>query len=103
MDPDHAIALRRHVDESAADVAASARADEQLATHLTAAARDHPGYNQRHNSGMDAAAVPDQSGALSGTGAGELAAPKKGCSSCSPSTPARPSPQPSRSALDYRS
>jgi hypothetical protein len=72
-----ATAHRRLVDESAAGVDAAARADEQLASHLTAAAaRHHRGRIRAQNLRMDAAAVPDQFAALSGTGAGELAALK---------------------------
>jgi len=70
-------AHRQLVDESAAGVAASARADEQLAAHLTAAAARHQrGYTRARNLRADATAVPDQFAALSGTGAGELAALK---------------------------
>jgi hypothetical protein len=70
-----ATAHRRLVDESAAGVDAAARADEQLASHLTAAAaRHHRGRIRAQNLRMDAAAVPDQFAALSGTG--ELAALK---------------------------
>jgi len=68
---------RQLVDESAAGVGAAARADEQLAAHLTAAgARHNLGRIKAQNLRTDAAAVPDQFAALSGTGAGELAALK---------------------------
>jgi hypothetical protein len=70
-------AHRQLVDESAAGMAAAARADEQLAAHLTsAAARHHRGRAQAQSLRAAAAAVPDQFAALSGTGAGELAALK---------------------------
>jgi len=70
-------AHRRLVDESAADVAAAARADEQLAAHLTAAAARHRrGRTRAQHLRADAAAVPDQFATLSGTAAGELAALK---------------------------
>jgi hypothetical protein len=72
-----ATAHRQLVDESAAGVGAAARADEQLAAHLTAAgARHNLGRIKAQNLRTDAAAVPDQFAALSGTGAGELAALK---------------------------
>jgi hypothetical protein len=68
---------RQLVDDSAAGVAAAARADEQLAAHLTAAAARHNlGRITAQNLRMDAAALPDQFAALSGTAAGELAALK---------------------------
>ena len=70
-----ATAHRQLVDDSAAGVAAAAAADEQLAAHLTAAAARHQrGYTRAQNLRADAAAVPDQFAALSGTAAGELAA-----------------------------
>jgi len=72
-----ATAHRQLVDESAAGVRAAARADEQLGAHLTAAAaRHHRGRTRAQNLRIDAAAVPDQFAALSGTGAGDLAALK---------------------------
>ena len=72
-----ATAHRQLVDDSAAGVGAAARADERLAAHLTAAAaRHHRGRTRAQNLRIDAAAVPDQFAALSGTGAGELAALK---------------------------
>lgn len=72
-----ATAHRQLVDESAAGVAASARADGQLATHLTAAAaRHHRGRVRAQDLCADAAAVPERLAALSGTATGELAALK---------------------------
>jgi hypothetical protein len=68
---------RQLVDESAAGVAAAARADEQLAAHLTAAAaRHHHGQARAQDLRADAAAVPERFAALSGTVTGELAALK---------------------------
>ena len=72
-----ATAHRQLVDESAAGVAGAARADEQLAAHLTAAAaRHHHGRTRAQHLRTGAAAIPDQFAALSATGAGELAALK---------------------------
>jgi hypothetical protein len=66
---------RRLVDESAANEAAAARADEQLAGHLTAAAaRHHHGRIRAQALRADAAAVPEQFAALSGSATAELAA-----------------------------
>jgi hypothetical protein len=68
---------RQLVDESAAGVGAAARADEQLAAHLTAAAaRHHHGRVRAQDLCADAAAVPERLAALSGTAAGDLAALK---------------------------
>jgi hypothetical protein len=69
-----AVAHRQLVDASAAAVAASARADGQLAAHLTAAAaRHHHGRARARDLRADAAAVPERLAALSGTATGELA------------------------------
>lgn len=68
---------RQLVDESVAGVAAAARAEEQLAAHLTAAAaRHHHGLARARDVRADAAAVPERLAALSGTATGELAALK---------------------------
>jgi len=72
-----ATAHREFVDELAAGVGAAARADEQLAAHLTAAAaRHHHARMRAQNLRAGAAAVPEKFAALSGTGAGKLAALK---------------------------
>jgi hypothetical protein len=66
---------RQLVDESAANVAAAAHADEQLAAHLTAAAaRHHHGRTRAQDLRADAAAVPECFAALSGSATSELAA-----------------------------
>ena len=68
-------AHRELIDASAADVAAAARADEQLAVQLTAAAaRHHQGRTRAQQLRADAAAVPERFAGLSGTAAGQLAA-----------------------------
>jgi hypothetical protein len=65
---------RQLLDESAAGVGAAAGADEQLAVHLTAAARHLHGRARAHDLCAAAAAVPERLATLSGTAAGDLAA-----------------------------
>ena len=61
--------------ESAAALAAAARADAQLAAHLTAtAARQHSDRIRAQELRADAAAVTEGLGALSGSATGDLAA-----------------------------
>jgi hypothetical protein len=68
---------RELVEKSAAEVTASAAADEQLVAQLTAAAARHQHGRARAQSlSAEAAAVPERFAAVSGTAAGDLAALK---------------------------